>query len=120
MFKFTDPPRNISIVSLSWSQVILNWTSPFYEAAIDFADQYRLIIRSKKEKVVVTTYKTHARIDGLKQMTNYLLNLQAGNRLGYGPFLDIDIHFRTLGKFNSFYVPLKYNFIPAVTVQKCS
>ena len=112
MFKFTDPPSNIAIVSLSWSQVILNWTSPFNEAAIDFADQYQLIIVSKKENVVVTAYKTHARIDGLKQVTNYLLNLRASNRLGYGPFLDTDIHFRTPGEFHSFYVPLKYNFIP--------
>lgn len=77
--------------------MILNWTSPFAETAVDFADRYRLITRSNKDKIDITTNKTHARIDGLKQLTNYLLNLQAWNGLGYGPFLRTDIHFRTPG-----------------------
>lgn len=98
-FKLADPPRNITIISLSWSHVVLNWTSPFYENAVDFADRYRLIIRSNKEKIVITTSKKHARIVNLKQLTNYLLNLQAWNAMGYGPFLKTDIHFRTPGNY---------------------
>lgn len=90
-----EPPRDVIIVSVSWSHVILNWTSPFSGTAVDFADSYRVEARTNKEKIVVITTKTHARIDGLKQLTYYLLNVQAWNGLGYGPYLDTDLHFRT-------------------------
>ena len=88
----------VSIVSRSWSHVVLNWTSPFYGGTVDFADLYRLIIWSYKDKIAITSNETHARIDGLKQLTNYLLNVQAWNKLGFGPFLSNNISFRTPGK----------------------
>jgi len=95
---YLDPPFNVTIVSFSWSFVVLNWTSPFHGRAIDFADLYRVIARSSKGEVTVTTTQTHARIDGLKQLTNYSLNAQAWNGLGYSPFLVTGIPFRTPGK----------------------
>ncbi|XP_078354871.1 uncharacterized protein LOC144639420 isoform X2 [Oculina patagonica] len=90
-----DPPMNVTIVSISWSHVILNWTSPFHGKDIDFADLYRLNVTSNKDKITVTATGTHARINGLKQLTDYVLNAQAWNGLGYGPALVTDIHFRT-------------------------
>lgn len=95
---YLDPPINVTIVFFSWSYVVLNWTSPFHGRAIDFADLYRVIAKSREGEVTVTTTVTHARIDGLKQLTNYSLNAQAWNGLGYGPRLVTDIHFRTPGK----------------------
>lgn len=89
---------NVTIVSISWSHVILNWTSPFHGKDIDFADLYRLNVTSNKDKITVTATGTHARINGLKQLTDYVLNAQAWNGLGYGPALVTDIHFRTPGK----------------------
>ena len=89
---------NLTIVSLSWSHIILNWTSPFHDQAIDFADRYLLIATSNKNNIIITATETHARIDGLKPLTTYLLNVQAGNDLGDGPFLAEDIPFRTPGK----------------------
>ena len=100
-----EPPRDVIIVSVSWSHVILNWTSPFSGTAVDFADSYRVEARTNKEKIVVITTKTHARIDGLKQLTYYLLNVQAWNGLGYGPYLDTDLHFRTPGNWGSVTFP---------------
>lgn len=90
-----DPPINVTIISFSWSFVVINWTSPFHGRAIDFADLYRVIAKSNEEEVTVPTTETHARIDGLKQLTNYSLNVQAWNGLGYGPFLVTGILFRT-------------------------
>lgn len=89
---------NVTIVSLSWSHVILNWASPFHGENIDFADLYRLNVSSNKNTIIVTATETHARIDGLTQLTDYLLNAQAWNGLGYGPSLVTDIQFRTPGK----------------------
>ena len=98
LFESLEPPRDVVIVSVGWSHLILSWISPFNGTAIDFADSYLLIVSTNKEKVMnITTTKTHARIDGLKQMTYYLVSLQAWNKLGYGPPLNPDIHFRTLG-----------------------
>ena len=95
---YLDPPINVTIVSFSWSFVVINWISPFYGRAIDFADLYRVIAQSNEEEVTVPTTETYARIDGLKQLTNYSLNVQAWNGLGYGPFLVTGIPFRTPGK----------------------
>lgn len=89
---------DVSIISRSWSHVVLNWSSPFYGRSVDFADSYRLTISSKKDKISILTSETHARIDGLKQLTNYLLNVQAWNELGFGPSLPEDISFRTPGR----------------------
>ncbi|KAJ7315640.1 hypothetical protein OS493_038530, partial [Desmophyllum pertusum] len=52
------------------------------------------VVRQIPLRPVVAT-ETHARIDGLKPLTTYLLNVQAGNDLGDGPFLAEDIPFRT-------------------------
>ena len=95
---YPDPPINVTIVSFSWSFVALKWTSPFHGRAIDFADLYRVIARSSEGEVTVTTSQTHARVDGLKQLTNYSVNAQAWNGLGYGPFLVTGIPYRTPGK----------------------
>lgn len=95
---YLDPPINVTMVSFGWSFAVLNWTSPFHSRAIDFADLYRVIARSSEGEVTITTTQTHARIDGLKQLTNYSLNAQAWNGLGYGPFLVTGIPFRTPGK----------------------
>lgn len=88
---------NITFLSVSWSNVILNWSSPFHDAPLDFADQYELIITSYKRYIMITTNKTQARIDNLTQLTSYELNIQAWNRLGYGPFLKEKVHFITPG-----------------------
>lgn len=107
---YLDPPINVTIISFSWSFVVINWTSPFHGRAIDFADLYRVIAKSNEEEVTVPTTETHARIDGLKQLTNYSLNVQAWNGLGYGPFLVTGILFRTPGK-KRCSVVLKYDLI---------
>ncbi|CAH3170094.1 unnamed protein product [Porites evermanni] len=99
LVNIVEPPRDVVTVSVGWSHLILKWISPFNGTAIDFADSYLLIVSTNKEKVMnITTTKTHARIDGLKQMTYYLVSLQAWNKLGYGPPLNPDIHFRTLDR----------------------
>ncbi|XP_068728395.1 uncharacterized protein [Montipora capricornis] len=95
LVRIVDPPRDVAILSLSWSHVFLNWTSPFNQTTMDFADRYRLVLISTHETIWIQTNRTFVGIDGLKQKTKYELNLQAWNRLGYGPFLKIDIHFRT-------------------------
>ncbi|XP_068677449.1 uncharacterized protein [Montipora foliosa] len=95
LVRIVDPPRDVTILSLSWSHVFLNWTSPFNQTTMDFADRYRLVLISTHETIWIQTNRTFVGIDGLKQKTKYELNLQAWNRLGYGPFLKSDIHFRT-------------------------
>ena len=89
---------NLTIVSISWSHVILNWTSPFHGKDIDFADMYRLNVSSNNDKIILTANGTHARIEDLTQLTDYSLNAQAWNGLGYGPPLVTGIYFRTPGK----------------------
>ena len=86
-------------MSVGWSYLILNWTSPFQKTIVDFADMYRVIITSRNDKIVITTATTYARVDGLKQLTNYFVNVQAWNKLGFGPFIGRNINVQTPGIF---------------------
>ena len=97
-FEFSDPPRDVTILSSTWSSVVVNWSSPFNEATIDFADLYEITVLSAQENVVIQTNKTFVHIGGLKQLTEYLLLVRAGNRLGFGPPLGRGKRFRTKGE----------------------
>ena len=95
---FSDPPRDVTILSSSWSSVVVNWSSPFNETTIDFVDLYQITVLSAQEPVIIQTNKTFVHIDGLKQLTEYRLLVQAGNRLGLGPPLGRGKHFWTKGE----------------------
>ena len=58
-----------------------------------------MTVESKGEKVGLTTMDTHVTVAGLKQLTSYRVNVQAGNDVGYGPFLPDDVVFNTIGKY---------------------
>ena len=77
----------------------MNWSSPFNETTIDFVDLYEITVLSAQEQVLILhTNKTFVHIDGLKQLTEYLLLVRAGNLLGFGPPPGRGKHFRTKGE----------------------
>ena len=78
--------------------MVANWSSPFNETTIDFVDLYQITVFSAQEQVLIQTNKTFVHIDGLKQLTEYLLLVRAWNRLGLGPPPGRGKHFRTKGE----------------------
>jgi len=95
LVQIVDPPRHVTILSSSWSSVVANWSSPFNETTIDFVDLYQITVLSVQEQVLIQTNKTFVHIDGLKQLTEYVLLVRAWNRLGLGPPPGRGKHFRT-------------------------
>lgn len=89
---------DVSIIFRSWFYVVLNWSLFFYGRSVDFVDLYFLIISLKKDKIFILISEMYVCIDGLKQLINYLLNVQVWNELGFGLFLFEDISFRMLGR----------------------
>ena len=92
----TASPGNITVVSLDWDSVSLLWDPP--PAGSWFVDSYRVVVASGRDTRVVTSAKPRVRVDRLKQLTNYWVNVEAGNKAGYGPPMHSFLRFVTPGK----------------------
>ena len=91
------PPRNVILVSVSWNSVTLSWNPPPLVSSKQFADRYGVIVKEGREIRIMTSHKAGVEIDGLKQFTSYWVNIQAGNKAGYGPLLPSYQQFKTKG-----------------------
>lgn len=78
---------------------MVSWQPPITRSQRDFVNRYHVTVESRGIKVELTTLSTRVTVAGLKQMTSYRVNVQAGNEVGYGPFLTDGVLFNTVGKY---------------------
>lgn len=96
---FSVPPRNLTVQSVSWGSAVVAWQPPIAKSPRDLVNRYHVTVESRGIKVELTTLSTRVTVAGLKQMTSYRVNVQAGNEVGYGPFLTDGVLFNTVGKY---------------------
>ena len=84
---------------MGWNKAQITWESPkgYNPSKMMYKVTWHKNDNQDDERAFIVT-DTFANITGLRQLSTYFVNIQAGNSAGFGPKLPRDLYVRTPGK----------------------